>query len=304
MARPGQNISILIGCIVLALILWGYVTLTRYYEDDIDVPLTVIPPPNQALLSSVPHSITARVGGSGLEIINLQYIARNARCEIDLGKVRSESASMYNIEREDVIRGMSVSGSVRILSVTPTAMTLTTGDVFVREVPVRLESNITTRDGFVVVGAPKLEPSTVEVRGTKSVIEAITSWPTERLALADLRESTTATVALSDSLRTLLNFVPATIQVKIDVQQAAERTMHGVQVRIVSDDPTIRAEPSLVTVVVEGGAERLADLAAGELDVTVAGTQLGPVKPTVTTPEGVKVIAIQPPVVRVARRLP
>jgi YbbR domain-containing protein len=302
MAKSGQNISILIACILLAVILWGYVTLTRTYEADIDVPLVVSSPPNQALLSTVPATITARVRGSGLEIFNLKYLARTAICELDLSKLRSVSASVFNVEREDIIRAMSMMGSLQILSVTPTAMTLTTGDVFVREIPVRLHSNISTRTGFVIVGEPTIEPPVVTVRGTRSVVESLTQWPTQRLALADLSASTEASIPLSDSLRTLLNFQPGSVKVRINVQQAAEIVIRNVPVRIVSDDASLVAEPSSIHVAVRGGADQLARLRPEDLDASVKATAVGPAKPFIVAPRGVHILNVQPAVIRLRSR--
>ena len=169
MARRRYNIGILIGCLILSAALWGYVTLTRTTEDDVEIPLIVEAPANQALLSTVPRTITVRVRGSGLQILNMKYLNKTSDCRIDLSRLRSTSGSLYEIERDDLVRSTTLPGALSIVSFTPTALLLTTGDLFTKEVPVELVSNITCRDGFEIIGAPVMDPTIVEVRGTRSI---------------------------------------------------------------------------------------------------------------------------------------
>lgn len=298
MARRRLRIGILTSCLFLALVLWGFVTLTRTYEDDVLVPLTVIAPPNQALLSTVPSEISVHVRASGLQILSLKYVNRNALCVIDLSKLNPSSQGVFTVDREHFVRGISTSEPVSIQSVFPASVTMATGDLFVKTVPVQLRTNIASRDGFEVIGKPLTDPPHVEIRGTKSVIESITTWPTKRISLADLREPLSTVVDMSDSLTTLLNVVPPRVRVNVNVQQIANVCVRDVPVTLASDQRT-RVFPRYISVTVRGGIEELASLTANNVAVTVTPDVYGYVKPTVTVPPSVEVVATDPSWLRI-----
>jgi len=304
MARRRYNISILIGCLLLSGVLWGYVTLTRIAEDEVEVALIVEAPPNQALLSAVPRTITVRVRGSGLQILNMKYLNRSSVCRIDLDRIKPAGSSMYDIERDELVRSTTLSGSLSIVSVTPSALLLTTGDLFRKQVPVHIVSNIACRDGFEIVGAAMADPSVVEVRGTRSIVEGIERWSTQKVSLDDVHEPIDLQVPMSDSLMSVLNVVPSMITIRLDVQQTAELVVRDVPVDLASDDPSLRMEPSMIAVTVQGGARVLASLTPQQIGAMVTSTTLGPTRPAVLTPEGIRVIGTDPPFVRVVRRSP
>lgn len=305
MARRRHSISILILCIVLGAALWGYVTLTRMYEVDLALPLSVKTPPNQALLSTVPDSITIRIRATGIQVLNLKYFSKGARCDVDLASMKPQSQSLYVVESDDLVRSVVSPNPVRIISVTPTAMTMATGDLFVKLVPLKLRTNIACREGFEIVDEPSADPQMVEIRGTKSVVEGIESWPTQKLSLEDVHESTVATVDVSDSLMTLLNVVPSNIKVAINVQQTADVEIHDVPV-VFASTPMKGAivEPSHIAVRIRGGIDVVSSLTARDITATISADSAGVKTPTVTLPRGARVTALLPKSVRVSVRLP
>ncbi len=305
MARRRHSISILILCIVLGAALWGYVTLTRMYEVDLALPLSVKTPPNQALLSTVPDSITIRIRATGIQVLNLKYFSKGARCDVDLASMKPQSQSLYVVESDDLVRSVVSPNPVRIISVTPTAMTMATGDLFVKLVPLKLRTNIACREGFEIVDEPSADPQMVEIRGTKSVVEGIESWPTQKLSLEDVHESTVATVDVSDSLMTLLNVVPSNIKVTINVQQTADVEIHDVPV-VFASLPMKGAivEPSHIAVRIRGGIDVVSSLTARDITATISADSAGVKTPTVTLPRGARVTALLPKSVRVSVRLP
>ena len=83
------------GALAVGVGLWTYVSLTRAYEDDLIVPLTVVSSPNQALLSTVPPTLTVRVRATGLQLLNFRYFSQAAVCTLDLRRLRPISESQY-----------------------------------------------------------------------------------------------------------------------------------------------------------------------------------------------------------------
>ncbi|MCO6466288.1 MAG: YbbR-like domain-containing protein [Bradyrhizobiaceae bacterium] len=298
MARRRFRVGILFGCLILALMLWGFVTLTRMYEDDVAIPLVVQPPPNQALLSTVPTELVVHVRATGLQILNLKYLNRSALCSVDLSKLSASAQGVFTVDREHFIRGISTPEPVRILSVFPASVAMATGDLFVKKVPVRLQTNIATRDGFEIVGSATPEPAVVEVRGTRSVVEGIDSWPTRKISLEDLHNQVETIAEMSDSLTTLLNVVPPRIRVHVNVQQKSNVCIANVPVTIESGTGIV-VRPQYVSVTLQGGIEELAALTANDIHASVTRTNVGYVQPTIAAIPNVQVLGVSPSWVRI-----
>lgn len=300
MARRKQQFGILIGCILLAAVLWGYVTLTRIYENDVEIPLIVEPPPNQALLSTIPSSVTIRIRGTGLQIINLQYLSERIECRMDLAMLRPHSQSVYNVDKDDIIRSIPMPSSVRVVSVTPTDITMSTGDMTSKRVPVELRTNISTRDGFIMVRPPRPDPEFVMVRGSKNVIDGIKRWPSTKLSLEDLYESVDAEVLMSDSLMTVLNVVPSTVKVRLDIQQTATVEIENVPIEnSPGTEQTHILYPSKVKIIVKSGVDIASNLTPADFSAKIPNNARGIVQPIITAPDGVTVIGVEPRFVHV-----
>ena len=303
MARNSNSFAVVAGCLVLALLLWGYVTLTRVYEADLTIPLVVQAPANQALLSSVPTTVSARIRGSGLQIINLMFFSRSSACTLNLSNMPLTN-SMYFVTSNDIIRNISTPQSIRTLSVNPSELQLATGDVVVKRVPVQLRTNITFRSGFEFSGGLQANPSTVEVRGSEKIVNSITSWPTNRLGMSDIHEPISTEINLSDTLQTLVYTQPNVVRVNIDAQQTADVVINDVPVFIAgAEQGAYVCQPKFVRLTVRGGIDRLSSLLPENFRAEVTTIPAsGLAKPTITAPELVRVVGIEPAIIQVKRR--
>lgn len=303
MARNGNSFTVVIGCVVLALLLWGYVTLTRTYESDVTIPLFVQAPPNQALLSSVPTTISARIRGSGLQIINLIFFSRSSRCTLNLSTLPMEN-SLYSVKSNDIIRNISTSQSIRTLSVNPSELHLATGDLVVKRVPVRLKTNLSFRNGFELAGILRTEPFIIEVRGSENIVQSITSWPTQRLGISDIHENIITDLRLSDSLQTLVYTQPSTVRVGIDVQQTADIVVADIPVVYNGTEQGMyECSPSYIQVTVRGGIDRLTNLLPENFRAEIQSYPAsGYARPTISTPDFVRVVGAVPSIIRVKKK--
>lgn len=293
------------GALLAAVGLWGYVSLTRSYEDDIIVPFVVVSPPNQALLSTVPTTLSVRVRASGLQLLNLKYFTKAAACTLDLQRLRATGPSTYKAESPDLLRGLVSAIPVRTISVVPSEINLATGDLAVKRVPLRVQHNISCRPGFVLASEPLSMMQEVEVRGTKSIVERIQEWSTQRLSLEDVHESAGLDVPVSDTLMSLVNVVPSVVRVQINVQQSADLVVMDVPVTLATSQGSeyMDVHPSRIRVVVRGGVDDVAQITAADLHAEITERpQSGLVRPRVLAPNNVRVLSTDPPFVRVTAR--
>ncbi len=293
------------GALLGAIGLWGYVSLTRSYEDDIVVPFVVVSPPNQALLSTVPATLSVRVRASGLQLLNLKYFTKAAACTLDLRRLRATGPSTYTAESPDLLRSLVSSIPVRTISVVPSELNLATGDLAVKRVPLRVQHNIACRQGFVLASTPQSSVQEVEVRGTQNTVERIQEWSTQRLSVDDVHESVSMEVPVSDTLMSLVNVVPSTVRVQLNVQQSADLIVMDVPVTLATSQGSeyMEVRPSRIRVVVRGGVDDVAMISAKDLHAEITERpQSGIVRPRVLAPQNVKVISTDPPFVRVTAR--
>lgn len=293
------------GALLAAVGLWGYVSLTRSYEDDIVVPFVVVSPPNQALLSTVPATLSVRVRASGLQLLNLKYFTKAAACTLDLQRLRATGPSTYKAESPDLLRGLVSAIPVRTISVVPSEINLATGDLAVKRVPLRVQHNISCRQGFLLASEPQSMMQEVEVRGTKRIVERIQEWSTQRLSLEDVHESAGLDVPVSDTLMSLVNVVPSVVRVQLNVQQSADLVVMDVPVTLATSQGSeyMDVHPSRIRVVVRGGVDDVALITAKDLHAEITERpQSGFVRPRVLAPNNVRVISTDPPFVRVTAR--
>ena len=301
MAQRRFSISTLLIAVFAAVSLWTYVSLTRTYEDDLEIPLFVISPPNQAMLSTVPPSVRIRVRATGLQILNARYFTKSVACTLDLGAMYPDQSTTYVVESADLLRGVTTTLPLRTIAVEPEQLTLTTGDLAIKRVPLRIKYALACRPGFVQTAEPTSDVIDVEVRGSRDVVERLTEWSTERILLDDVYASRTVDVALSNSLQSLISVQPARVSVRFSVQQAADRTISDVPVAFgMALDTLLTISPGRISVTIRGGVEDIATITARDIRAEIL--ELNPsgiVRPRVTTPPSVRVIATSPAFVRV-----
>lgn len=307
MAARRHSVGILLYCVALAALLWGYVSLTRTYEDYIELPFAVVTPSSEALLSTVPDRVTVRVRGTGWQLLNMRLLSTTTTSTLDLSTLRSSDDMIYRVSKTDMLRCIVATQGAQVLDIAPSSMTLATGDVAVRRVPVRLRYVIRCRSGFMLVREPSIEPSTVEVRGSSSIVERITEWPTHRLVLSDQHTGVETSVPMSDSLSTLLRVSPQSIRVITNVQQVADLVIDDIPVEIA---PALRhhhavVAPSRISVTVQGGVEDLAALTPQDFQAIVddsVGATTGIVRPRVIGPRHITIVGTVPSVLRYTER--
>ncbi|MBU3699530.1 MAG: hypothetical protein FGM33_05895 [Candidatus Kapabacteria bacterium] len=305
MAARRSNAATLIVSIVMACGLWAYVTLTRTYEDDIDVPITVVPPAGQTIISNVPMSVSTRVRTSGLQIANLLLYNHPKTCTLALAEQAQDEPNAFRISNATLVSQLAASLGVRVLSVSPVDITLRTGTPELKSVPLVVSHGIMCRPGFIMPSEPRADRASVTLRGIKEVLEPLTQWSTKKIILDDVHESLTIDVPLSDSLRSMVDVMPKTVRVHFPVQQVADVTIEDVEITLAKGlaDMGYVIRPGRLRVTLRGGVQDLSELTRLDLRCQISAVPTnGVVVPVVTCPRGMRVISTFPRTVLLVRR--
>ena len=307
MAARRSNALTLGIAVLMSCALWTYVTLTRTYEDDVQVPIRVSPPAGQTIISSVPTDMMVRVRTSGLRLASIQLFKRPDTCLLTLEQQPPSDPSVFSVTSTVLMRELAASLGVRVMSVSPMDVTVRTGTPVMKSVPLSVPSTITCRQGFVITSHPVADRASVTLKGIADVITPLTQWSTKRIMLDDVHESMSIDVPVSDSLPSMVDVTPHSVRVHIAVQQVAEASVHDVPVVLTKQliEAGYEARPERISVTLRGGVEDLAATTA--MDVRAEVTEFRPYgvcMPVLTVPTGMRVIATQPRTVQLVRRQP
>jgi len=292
--------------IVLALGLWGYVSMTSLTTVYVTYPLVLDLPEERSLEMEPPSSISVKLRTSGWQLLYLQYFSSGKECRIDLAKTKISSDGLVELTKTDLLQGINPTVSLeKVVELLPEAITLKTGMLFRQTVPVQSRISINPSKGYMLVGKINIEPDSIVIRGNGSIIPTLRSWATKKLVFADLTGPFSFTVPLQDTLQNLVTSAIREVKISGDIQQITEVTFRDIPITIVGgpDQSEHSIEPTLVSAIVRGGVKRIASLSADEIKAIVYYPQLiqdstGFVTPTFVVPAGITVLGTNPTILK------
>ncbi len=170
-----EKIIVFIVAFLLALGLWFLVNMSRSYNLDIKMPLKLGNiPESKALASDLPETATVNLQGEGWKLVSLY----NNPPEIYLN-IADDQINLHEQVREQ----LSTLPTVTVLKVSPVTVDVELDDKVSKTVPVVSNLEVSFRDQFGFLESPRLEPDSVEIRGSSSRLEEIDSIVTRPLTL-------------------------------------------------------------------------------------------------------------------------
>ncbi len=307
MAARRSNALTLGIAALMACALWTYVTLTRTYEDDVQVPIVVSPPAGQTIISSVPTAMMVRVRTSGLRLASFQLLKHPDTCHLTLEQQSPSDPSVFSVTNTALMRELSVALGVRVMGVSPTDVMVRTGIPVIKSVPLNVAHTINCRQGFIMTSPPVADRANVALKGIGDVITPLTQWSTKRIMLDDVHENMSIDVPVNDSLASMVDVTPHTVRVHIKVQQVAEAQIRDVPVTLSKQliEAGYEARPQRITVTLRGGVEDLASTTSMNVRAEIKEHRpYGTCVPIVSAPSAMCVIATHPRTVQLVRRQP
>ena len=288
--------------IVLALGLWGYVSMTSLTTVYVTYPLVVDLPEERSLEIEPPNSISVKLRTSGWQLLYLQYFSSGKECRIDLAKTNISSDGIVELTKTELLQGINPTVSLeKVVEVLPESITLKTGMLFRQTLPVRSRVSISPGKGYMLVGKLHIEPDSIVVRGNGSIIPTLRSWATQKILFGDLTGPFSFTVPLQDTLQNLVTSAIKEVTISGDIQQITEVTFSDIPINIVGgpEQSDHSIEPNRISAIVRGGVKRIASLSADEIKAIVYYPQLvqdstGFVTPTFVVPAGITVLGTNP----------
>lgn len=223
MEEPQRRAMAIFLSLVIAFLLWLTFSLRETYTITVHMPIEIGRLPEGRALSELPpQEARVTLQGVGHELIGLQ---RNP--PVLLLHATSENVDVLAAATE----GVRLPSGLSVQSVSPSTLSLSLEPEVSRRIPIQLILDLDPAQDHDFLGSPRLSPDSVTVSGARSLVHLLGSFPTQPLRADGIRESFTARVALSDTLRGLVRTNIAITEASVQVARFTEGTRE-VDVRV------------------------------------------------------------------------
>lgn len=235
---PRQRGAVITVCLLIASFLWLTFALQERKSVTLPLPTRVVNvPEDQALSALPPTSVQVQMEGEGVQLLWLYFNAPSVLL----------NASQEQIQLREAI---SLPGNVRVDDVSPDQVTLRKEPRIQRRVPVQSRVTVEAPPAHELVGTPRLEPDSIEVRGAESIVRGLAFWPTDSLTISDVRDTVATRVPLADTLNRLVTRSTQYVTFAARAGKFAEATRE-IEVEVTgipSDQSVVALEPSTIRV--------------------------------------------------------
>lgn len=295
-----NNFHIIIISFLLSIIIWTSISLSGEYYLNSIVPLKLTDLPQGFSLGvDIPEKVTVRLKGRGWSLINFVMsddIYLRASLRSDSGKINLNLLSQINEN--------SWAGSdIHVLNVIPSIVTVKVDKSIEKRVPVLPGFDLNFKTGYGLATPISIEPDTITLVGSFSLLKKIESVKTEMLNFSNLDQS----MDFETQIENIKNVRRSSskVFVSLDVQKIVDREFTEILVHPenVPADRTVVFLPSTINITLRGGIEWISSLTADDLRSSVEYNEvlqdtLGSVSPKLSLPQNVELIKVKPERIR------
>ncbi|GEM_PF-1090533 len=282
-----------------AFALWLYVRLERTYVITLQIPLQIELPSGLALAATVPSTVVAYVQGSGWQMLGLQLWERPTWVTLAVPEV--VPPAVVGVGRQQLLRSLSLPGSVTLLHLVPDTLTLRIDRAQVRTFLVASAVRFEVPKGFVVAQL-QMDPERVAIRGALSLLDSITAVSTAETLLVLRRLDTEVELPVVVKPAFPLQVRPGRVRLRVNIQPEAEVVIEDVPVEVV---PAVgigehQITPRRVRVWLRGPLAEVAKVSVQNVQAVVPYEELlrdstGVVSPRILVPPRMEVFRVEPP---------
>ncbi len=277
--------------------LWIYVSLSKSYSLDISIPLEIKTGKSQAVTEDMPSSIDVTVRGKGWDLLSV-LISKDLKYTLDLSKYKRDT----KIATEQLVsERINLKPDVSLVTIDPDTIDIEFDKILEKTVPVKNNIKVNLREGYGIVGTPKLTPDSIEISGAANVVSKIRYIPTEVRIFENVNAPLSGTIALKDTLPNSLKYSIKFVDFRYNIQLSAEKTIEDVLISVngVPDDKEVLVIPPKISVSVRGGVDQLARIVPSDVSAmlefdAIEEDTLGFIVPQIVIPEETTLLKSEP----------
>lgn len=289
-----------LGALALAVALWFFTSLNETYTVRIDIPLNLELPDNRALEDELPQNVTVETRGTGWNLFYLMALNTDKSCSVDLSDVTIQD-SLHRVNRAVLLSSVQSFEEVQSVNIFPENLTVKTGQIINKKVPVKPDVTIFSDNNFILTGNIKVEPDSVTLKGNYKVLRELNNWHTEKQIINNAKNDIIRSIPLKDTLTGIVNISPDEVQLIAELQMLADKTFHQIKLDIIGGNipSEYKIYPEFFDVTIEGGINEIEKIKRGEIQITaelsdILNNQTGVIIPKVEVPENIEIKNIFP----------
>jgi len=223
----------LVVCLLLALGGWLFLALNnKYVYTAKTVLIYTNVPQKKAFHPLQSDTVDLQVEGTGWQLLFARLRINPQSISISLDKLNNRNFVLFSEQLFNINRQLET--SQKIISVKPDTLYFDFSKRTVKKVPVKLVSKLEFREQFGISDDTELSPAYVTVSGPEKDLEEINSWKTDTLKLKGVQNSVSTRVPMKQSSYKNVSIFPASVEVKIPVDEFTEKTI-DVPVKVINN---------------------------------------------------------------------
>lgn len=257
----------IIASVILSILVWLSVSMNNQYSVAVSVPFRVTKlAAKLALARPVPHHILVRIHGTGWQVAS-SYLSTTASISFDASNLTKRSVLLTS---RDLGYALDVGSSADVLGFEPDTVLIEVDRRVTTKVPILPRITVVPREGFMIIGRPKVTPDSVKITGARTLVEKIKHWDTQPRKFGRVINGISATIPLSDSLSGIVRVGASEARIRVDVEQVADNTYSDIPITITrnTDSADVLLLPPTVNVTVRGGINEMANVTPDSFKVT------------------------------------
>lgn len=262
-----RNIIIITISFIFALALWLYISLSDNYIVNLSIPVNLKLSQKQALASEIPNTIDVTLRGKGWDLLTV-ILGHKPVYNLDLSNYKKNVKISPITDLKSII---GIPEQITILNIYPDTLDIVFDNITEKYLKVKNNLNVIPKEGYVIVGNPKIEPDSVKVYGASSVIMKLKSIPTVALTVENVSQKFSKVVSLKDTLTNLIQIEPKTVTISHNIELLAEKKLEGIDV-VVKNLPLNKEVviiPPKIDLIFRGGVNHLSRLRESDVSVSI-----------------------------------
>lgn len=289
---------ILAASFIVSLLLWISLNLNLSYEIERTIPVKINVNKPFAVENEIPMNLDVKIKARGWTLLRL-YTSLNLGFNYDVYVNKNEQITI--LTKQYLNDNAASVQNLTITYVKPESLFVKIGRYEEKYVKVIPRVYIDCREGYQTVGMPLVEPDSIKVGGAAKVLDSLRFIYTEDFIYKNVNSTINDAVNLSDSLSNIVWRSADKVNLKVNVELAAEKEFRNVEISAVNVpfDKDVLLIPQILTVNLKGGVNQLANIDNTKILARVDFNDLlkdttGAVMPRFLLPEGITVLYFKP----------
>ena len=246
-----ENLGLKTISLFCALALYSFIHGAENAQRTVAVSVVSIMPPdsaNRQLMTQLPTEVAVTIRGSRTQLDALR--------SDDLGSLQLDLRGGRETRIDLTPAMFSLPANLKLEQINPASIELRWEDVVSRQIPVQISRTGEPAPGFMVRGTTAVDPSQINARGPRAVVDTLQFVRAAPFDITGLSEGTYRRALPLDRPQKFVSYDVDIVNATVEIAKAlVTKEFSGLKVQIVGAAGHVSAEPSKVTVVITGTAD-------------------------------------------------